>query len=51
LNEDINKKLVELKNKKDMNKTVFGFPTKTLILVGVVIIGAIVLNQVFKNKA
>jgi hypothetical protein len=51
LNEDINKKLIELKNNKDMSKTVFGFPTKTLLLVGGVIVGAIILNQVFKKKA
>jgi hypothetical protein len=51
LNENINKKLLELKNNKDMSKTVFGFPTKTLLLVGGIIVGAIVLNQVLKNKA
>jgi hypothetical protein len=51
LNENINNKLSELKNKKDMSKTVFGFPTKTLILVGGIIVAAVILNQVFKKKA
>jgi hypothetical protein len=34
-----------------MSKTVFGFPTKTLILVGGIVVAAIILNQVFKKKA
>ena len=51
LNENINNKISELRNKKDMNKTVFGFPTKTLLLVGGVIVGAIILNQILKKKA
>jgi len=51
LNENINNKLSELKNRKDMSKTVFGFPTKTLILVGGIVVAAIILNQVFKKKA
>lgn len=50
LNQDINNKLIELKNKNDMNRTVFGFPTKTLLLVGVVIVGAIVISQILKKK-
>lgn len=51
LNQDINNKLNELKSKQDMNKTVFGFPTSTLYIVGGVIVGAIILNQIFKKKA
>jgi len=50
LNQDINNKLIELKNKEKMSKTVFGFPTKTLLLVGGIIVGAIVISQILKKK-
>jgi hypothetical protein len=49
LNEEISETIKEVKS-KDMNKTILGFPTKTLVLVGVIIVGAVVLSQVIKNK-
>jgi hypothetical protein len=50
LNEDINNKLSQLKS-SNMSKTVFGFPTSTLLIVGGVIVGAIVISQLMKKKA
>lgn len=49
LNEEIQKVIVKEK-KEDMNKTVLGFPVKTLVIVGVVIIGAIVVAKYVKKK-
>lgn len=49
LNEEIQKVIVKEK-KEDMNKTVLGFPVKTLVVVGVVIIGAIVVAKYIKKK-
>jgi hypothetical protein len=37
-------------NDKNMNKTVLGFPVKTLYIVGGIIVAAIVINQILKKK-
>ena len=49
LNDDINKKLLEIKT-IDMNSTILGFPTKTLIIAGSIIVVAIIVNQIIKKK-
>lgn len=49
LNKEINETIDEQK-KKDMNKTILGFPTKTLIFVGVILVSAVVISQLIKNK-
>jgi hypothetical protein len=49
LNEEI-QKLISKEKKEDMTKTVLGFPVRTLVIVGVVIIGAIVVSKYIKNK-
>jgi len=49
LNKEIQDTLTETK-KTDMNKTILGFPTKTLVIVGVIIVGAIVISQLIKKK-
>ena len=49
LNDDINKKLLEIKN-SDMNSTILGFPTKTLVIAGSIIVVAIIVHQIIKKK-
>ena len=49
LNDEVQKVIIKEK-KEDMNKTVLGFPVRTLVIVGVVIIGAIVVSKYLKNK-
>jgi hypothetical protein len=49
LNEEINLTLNKLKIKK-MDKTVLGFPVKTLYLVGGVLVAAIVISKLIKKK-
>lgn len=49
LNDDINKKLLEIKT-INMNSTILGFPTKTLIIAGSIIVVAIIVNQIIKKK-
>jgi hypothetical protein len=49
LNKEIQDTLTETK-KTDMNKTILGFPTKTLVMVGVIIVGAVVISQLIKKK-
>jgi hypothetical protein len=49
LNEEINLTLNNLKIKK-MDKTVLGFPVKTLYLVGGVIVAAVVISKLIKKK-
>ena len=49
LNDEVQKVIIKEK-KEDMNKTVLGFPVRTLVIVGVVIIGAIVVSKYVKNK-
>lgn len=48
-NEEVQKNISEIKA-KEMNKTVLGFPVKTLAIVGVVIVGAIVVSAYLKKK-
>lgn len=53
INANLNKEItetIEEQKKKDMNKTILGFPTKTLVLVGVIIVGAVVISQLIKKK-
>jgi len=49
LNEEINLTLNNLKIKK-MDKTVLGFPVKTLYLVGGVLVAAVVISKLIKKK-
>lgn len=49
LNEEVQKIILKEK-KEDMNKTILGFPVRTLVIVGVVIIGAIVVSKYVKKK-
>lgn len=49
LNEEINLTLTKLKTKK-MDKTVLGFPVKTLYIVGGVIVAAVVVSKLLKKK-
>jgi hypothetical protein len=49
LNKEINQ-TIEQEKQNQMNKTIFGFPTKTLYWVGGIIIGAIVISQLIKKK-
>jgi hypothetical protein len=49
LNEEINLTLNKLKTKK-MDKTVLGFPVKTLYIVGGVLVAAVVLSKLLKKK-
>lgn len=49
LNEEV-QKVIKIDKNEDMNKTVLGFPIKTLVLVGVVIVGAIVVSKLIKKK-
>lgn len=49
LNEEVQKVIKQDKN-EDMDKTVLGFPVKTLLLVGVVIVGAIVVSKMLKKN-
>lgn len=41
---------IETIRKKDMKKTVLGFPTSTLLIVGGVIVLAVIASQVLKKK-
>jgi hypothetical protein len=50
LNEEVQKTIVKTK-KEDMNKTVLGFPVRTLVIVGGVIVAAIIISKVMKKKA
>lgn len=50
LNEEVQKTIVKVK-KEDMNKTVLGFPVKTLVIVGGVIVAAIIVSKLMKKKA
>jgi hypothetical protein len=49
LNEEINLTLNKLKIKK-MDKTVLGFPVKTLYIVGGVLVAAVVISKLLKKK-
>lgn len=49
MNEEIQKTLKKVK-KEDMGKTILGFPVKTLVITGAIIIAAVVIAKVIKNK-
>jgi hypothetical protein len=49
INEEIQKSIKSFKT-KEMNKTVLGFPVSTLVIVGVVIVGAIVVSKYMKKN-
>lgn len=49
LNEEVQKTIKKVKT-QDMDKTVLGFPVKTLVIVGGVIVVAIVVSQMMKKK-
>lgn len=49
VNEEV-KKNIEIVNTENMNKTVLGFPVKTLVIVGVVIVGAVIVSTYLKKK-
>lgn len=53
LNDNLNsevQKVIKKQKRKEMNKTVLGFPVTTLIIVGVVIVGAIVVSRMMKKQ-
>jgi hypothetical protein len=49
INAEVNSILSQSK-KEDMKKTILGFPVSTLLLVGVVIVGAVVVSKYMKKK-
>ena len=49
LNSEVNS-LLEKNRKEDMKKTILGFPVSTLVVVGVIIVGAIVASRYMKKK-
>lgn len=49
LNDDIQTTLKKVK-KEDMDKTILGFPVKTLVITGAIIIAAVVIARVIRNK-
>lgn len=49
LNEEVQRLIIKEK-KEDMSNTILGFPVRTLVIVGVVIIGAIVVSKYYKKK-
>lgn len=50
LNEEVQKTIKKVK-KQDMDKTVLGFPVKTLVIVGGVIVAAIIISKMMKKKS
>ena len=50
LNEEINISLKSIKKNNDMKKTFLGFPTKTLVIAGAIIVVGIVATTMLKNK-
>jgi hypothetical protein len=53
LNGELNEEIsgtIETIRKKDMKKTILGFPTSTLLIVGGVIVLAVIASQVLKKK-
>lgn len=50
LNEEVQKTIVKVK-KEEMDKTVLGFPVKTLVVVGGVIVLAIIVSRYMKKNA
>lgn len=54
INKDINEEVymaLNGMNEKSKPNRILGFPTSTLVIVGVVIIGAVVISQVMKKKS
>jgi hypothetical protein len=49
VNEEVQKSIKVIKQ-NDMNKTVLGFPVRTLAIVGVVILGAIIVSSYINKK-
>lgn len=49
VNEEVQKSIKVVKE-QDMNRTVLGFPVKTLVIVGVVIVGAVIVSTYLKKK-
>lgn len=49
LNDSINNTITSLKD-KDMDKTVLGFPVKTLYIAGAVLVAAVVVAKLIKKK-
>jgi hypothetical protein len=49
LNAEVNDTLTNLKSTK-MDKTTLGFPNKTLLIVGGVIVAAVIVRQIMKKK-
>ena len=50
LNEEVQKTIVKVK-KEDMKRTVLGFPVRTLVIVGGVIVAAVIISKIMKKKA
>lgn len=50
LNEEVQKTIFKVK-KDDMDKTILGFPVKTLVIVGGVIVAAIIISKIMNKKA
>lgn len=48
VNEEVQKSIKHIK-KEDMRRTVLGFPVSTLVIVGVVIVGAVVVSRMIKK--
>jgi hypothetical protein len=48
VNEEVQKSIKQIKN-QDMKRTVLGFPVSTLVIVGVVVIGAVVVSKMLKK--
>ena len=49
VNEEINN-VINNQKSKDMNKTILGFPISTLLIAGVIIVGAIVYTKYYNKK-
>lgn len=49
LNEEV-QKTFEKSKKEDMRKTVLGFPVRTLVIVGGIIVAAVIVSQIIKKK-
>ena len=50
LNQEINLSLKEIKKNKNMKKTFFGFPTKTLVIAGAIIVVGIIATAMLNKK-
>ena len=50
LNEEVQKTIIQVK-KGEMNQTVLGFPVKTLVIVGGVLVAAYIVSRMIKKNA